>query len=601
MVQLLDQRPAEPAVAPTPNPVGTGYAPSPTRLNTGPAPGAPVDNTRGLTDRSLPFSEVIKGYEDKLTPEQKRKLAVIYATAQDTPDPNDPSGTRDRRSGGIRNRGQDLRDLMPLLVENPGLIDNLYRLSTTDSLFGEKLATNATKAEREDFERRRADYLIDVLAAGADPSRLTQGPGAMCTSASMLKHLPRAEFLRLATGYAVDGRVTTASGKVMVARPEFRGRSVTNSGGTLDTIRCIRPSAGMLNLLDGVQSLGVPDVTVQSGAYWWQYTDAWRHLTGREAACAAPDGDVFVGRSGVPVQNQADSVETVKAYDLMMRNLRSGRPGVSYLIDTEWSHAGAYQGAERDHCRHMLVAKGTVMRNGEEYVVCDNPIGAFIDPKTGTYYPEGTVLGNKDGFWFVTGPGGTVYVRTDVLRTHLRTITIEYGDRFDAANPTAARSIGDIATTPINFLDAEDWTPTVIERQIQPKVEVATERPELTPEDAPMMNMAKESADRQLAHRRGPRNRKEEDVFWDPSDIDNGVDPLDPAFVRFASALPKNAPDADHLRRLQQGRTEVPDRPLPTPTNFKIAPPTTPPQGSESTISAFRWGADPFGSYTPKK
>ncbi len=420
----------------------------PLRVGTGKAEA--LTNIRDRQDRSLPLRAVMEGYEDRLTTEQKTKIAAIHAKAQDF----SLGAAQDERSGAVRNRGQDIRDLLPKLVEQPELIDSLYELATADKFLG--------NSDFEELERHRADFLIDVLQNAAHPNLLNQGPRSLCTAASMLKAIDRGEYLRLACEFGVEGRTTTQSGKVFTCSVEDIQRSLKDSNAVLDDIRSVRPSAGSLAMLEAVMNLGIPPEAVQDGAFWWQYTDAWRHLTGLQADCFAGNTQIGLNDDGTPATDQAAAARKLAVSDYVFEALQSGKKE-GILIDTEWSHVGAYAGASGHHGRHMLVARGVETRAGadgivREYLVCDNPIGKFVDQSKDTFHAVGTVLGRRNGFHFEIGEGSKVYISRENVNSYLRTVVVERDEKFvyDSANETRPLGVGELGADPIFFVSCED-------------------------------------------------------------------------------------------------------------------------------------------------
>ena len=459
-----------------------GYSPQSDRpLMVGSGKTEALTNIRDRQDRSLPLRAVLEGFEDKLSPEQKTKIAAIHAKAQDQL----LGASQDERPAVIRNRGQDIRDLLPKLVEQPELIDSLYNLATAETFFG--------ISDFQDFEKHRADFLIDVLQNAAHPNLLTQGPRSLCTAASMLKTIDRGEYLRLACELGVEGRTLTQSGKVFACSSDDIQRSVKDSIASLDDIRSVRPSAGSLAMLEAVMNLGIPPEAIQDGAFWWQYTDAWRHLTGKQADCFAGNTQIGLNGDGTPAVDQA-AARKLAVSDYVFEALQSGKKD-GILIDTEWSHVGAYAGASGHHGRHMLVARGVETRAGadgvvREYLVCDNPIGKYVDQSKDSFHAVGTVLGRKNGFHFEVGEGSKVYISRENVNSYLRTVVVERDEKFvyDSANETRPAGIGELGTEPILFVNCEEGSQDLFghqkakrpEREIKTQVVLAVESQQKT-------------------------------------------------------------------------------------------------------------------------
>lgn len=404
-----------------------------------------LTSIRGIQeDRHLGLESVIRG--SSFAQDHRDQISKIWVEAR-----------VDSRS----DQGRDLRELIPTLERDPQLLSSLYKIATSDSLFGQK----RTVENAESFDKMRREYLGELIRGAVDSRAITQGPGAMCTAASMLKALPPAELLRLGAGFALDGHVKTLGGKEMVMRPEFVKRAELSSSASIEDVKCRRPSAGMLMLLDGVIELGVRDTTAQQGSYWWQYTDAWRNLRGHESVCAARDAKIQVDASGQAVST--GGVSTVSTMDYLVDQLRRNKSDGAHggvLIDTEWDHSSRSTGSESMHARHMLKAVALERRNGSEYIVCENPIGDFVDVAKSykghaEFMPPGTILGNKNGFWFETGEKGTVYIRKDVLDKHLQTVLVDYKDAFVASSGKQVQGIGTLSRSedgPINFVNGDE-------------------------------------------------------------------------------------------------------------------------------------------------
>ncbi len=565
----------------------------------GPGTGSTVTNIFDREDRQLPFNQVILGAN--LTPEQKSQLQTIYDKARDIPQPN--SG--DSRLTSARDRGQDLKKLLPLLLEKNGeLLQQMFELATSDRLFLETLPADATAEKVADFERRRADYMVDVLCNAANVKKLGQGPGMTCTPAAQLKHLVKkigpAEYIRIATDYGSQGEVTIESTKVMKSRPEYHERSIANSKANLEDIKSVRTSAGSQNLLYAIMDLEIPEGTPQSGSFWWQYTGGLRHLTGHEVACAAPTGEVLLDGNGRAVRTEGQSVSKATAFSYMVSNLRRNEETASFLIDTEWSHAGAYSGAQGEHGRHMLQGTGAVTRCGAdgvtaEYLVCDNPIGKYVDRSTGSFYPAGTVLGEKNGFWFETGADGTVYIRMDVAERNLKTIAIEYEDTYvyDPAVSNAVKAIGELDREEIIWVrgDARDAE----ERQKAPEVRVTERRGASGALPGAAVVESSHKGTRQNAPAPAA-TRRVKDGRWLEGDIPGYVTEFE-TFSREPRSAPKvAAEEVAWIERLQK-KEEVVYR----QSAFDNPPPGSGVEGNRLTAAARNWGSSPAGNYMPVK
>jgi len=566
--------------------------------------GEKVDNTRGLTDRSLPSPELqkeiakYKSFKD-LAPDSDKSygeiLLHLYNVAQDRPG----TATQDTRLHQHRDRGQDIRAILPTLAEDKRLITALNKLAHSDSLFGQTLPENATKEKKEAFERLRIEFMVDLLAAAANPSTINQGPGAMCTAACTLKRLDAADLIKIATDYAVEGRARTPSGKLMYAQDYFAERSITEAAGNLSDLRSIRPSAGMLNLLHGVMSLGIPDMRTQTGSYWHQYTDAFRHLTGKDVAWGKPEGEVYLDNQGKPVTSKVHAARTLTTVEYLFEQLaarKQDHSGPGILIDTEFSHRGVAGVQDGLHQRHALLAKGLQTINGRQCVVFENPIGRYINSETGNYFPEGTFLGDPKSFWFLTGPGNTIYVQADVLKKHLRGVVVEYDKIFTVKDTSPPRALGDVtteATQEIPFIiasehAAEAFHPDKLKGDTdQPRMR---ERPFATAESyVPSHSKDQDVGPRSKGGRiKHPRELLEEE---------QGA--YDNAFKEFSQIPQKSVPhvtenERRHLERLGRSEPKVDYK----PSHFDKSQPD---KGTSVTGSAMVWGANPSAAYKPKK
>jgi hypothetical protein len=594
----------------------TGYSSAKSQYLDPSLAGARVSNIRDREDRSLPFSRVVEG--QGLTADQESKLQVVYEKAREI-----QSGTsHDGRLGGLgRDRGQDLRDLVPILLKDPPLLDKLHEVATATTLFSVEKAAGVTpdgkKESKEELERRRSDFLVDLIQNTAHPERITQGPGAMCTAATMAAAMDRGAFLRLACDYAAHGRAVTPSGKEMVALPEYHQRSIENSAATLSSIRSVRPSAGWLNVLDGVIALGVPREAQQTGAFWWQYTDAWRHLTGREQMCYGSDAHVSVSASGEIARNEGEAIRKIAVSDFVISQL-SERPNKGIPIDTAWSHEGAFQGASGEHGRHMLLAKRIEERVGENgtierFVVCQNPIGKFVHQQSGTFFKEGAVLGSKNDFWFTVGKGTEVAIREDVFRNHLRTVVLDDGKSF-AYNPDNVlppRGVGTLDTEEVVFVSVPDGVyesgTTSRESGMRTTKQYAAPSSDLAmktaaPQPSSEGRVAATKATRRSSGRGSgsPREGEGDAAWWE-----GGTEASQTTYseTRSGSQQPHQSAFHTQTTTAESTHTEsapeesVPKQPLPRPSYFSIPGSTTGPEGYRLTTSATLWGSKKGGNF----
>jgi hypothetical protein len=74
----------------------------------------------------------------------------------------------------------------------------------------------------------------------------------------------------------------------------------------------------------------------------------------------------------------------------------------------------------------------------------------------------GTILGDKNGFWFKTGSDGIVYIRKDVLEANIQTVIVDYDEPYHVSSGKPVRSIGTMSSQvgvyehPILFVQVDD-------------------------------------------------------------------------------------------------------------------------------------------------
>jgi hypothetical protein len=369
-------------------------------------------------------------------------------------------------------RGGELAHLLRLfcedasLRERPELLSQLYRVATAESLFG---LTRAQYQERGiDFNKIRREFLVDTIRGAIDSDNITQGREPLCTMGATCKLLSKAEFLRLTTEYALDGSTTTASGAEMQMWPQFVERAYYNSEGALGDVRCARRSAGMLMVLYGMLQLGdaeaghsLPLVERQQGLYWHQYTLAAEKLLGEQMACFHRTGsgvliDQTTGKA--VLQPGTNPTKEVDQFGYLEDQLARGN---SVFIDTCFNFSSDTLSSGTEHSRHALVAESVETRNGQSWIRCSNPIGDFVNTSKSRqnyaeFFPAGTILGDRRGFWFETAANGDILVRADVLRRNLQTVLVQYGTPFTTDQSARPQFIGDPKASevqPIIFFD----------------------------------------------------------------------------------------------------------------------------------------------------
>jgi hypothetical protein len=364
-----------------------------------------------------------------------------------------------------RDCGKALKQIVPLLENDPTLLDKLHTVATATWLFNQEL----TPENRAEFEKMRREFLFELVQGAANSRNITQGPGSLCTATSQLKALPQAELLRLGCDYATAGYAVTRGGEALVMQDRFVERARAASSGVLADVRCRRPSAGMLMLIDGVMELEVANVTTQVGSYWWQYTDAQRNLRGAETICAGEGARINVNSQGRPVLSPAEATAQVSPFGYMMQALPRFERGEGdqasipdqvfgagrtngIVFDTRWNHGSAGTGMSSMHGRHMLKAIGvSQLSDGHEYVVCENPIGDFVNRLASReghaeFVAPGTILGDRNSFWFKTGQDGVVYIRKDVLESHLKTVLVDLDVPYNYLDGGQVLSLGNLST-----------------------------------------------------------------------------------------------------------------------------------------------------------
>jgi len=376
-------------------------------------------------------------------------------------------------------RGLELASLLKLfctdatLHEHPELLSQLYNVATAESLFG--LTRQQYQDQGMDFNKIRREFLVDIIRGAINSDNITQGKEPLCTIGSACKMLSKAEFIRLTTEYALNGSVTTASGDTMQMRSEYIGRAWHSSEATLGEVKCARRSAGMLMTFYGILQLGddagnpaVALVDRQQGLYWHQYTRAVEKLLNKQIACAHRTAtDILIDpETGVAVPDgTSGTTKKVELFSYLTEQLTRGR---SVFIDTKFSFSSSTAASDAEHGRHAMVAERFEMRGGERWVRCSNPIGDFVDTsKSGAnhaeFFPPGTILGERLGFWFETAENGDILVRADVLQRNLQTALVQYNKPFDATSGSRPQFIGDIEASragPTYYFDfSEDIGP----------------------------------------------------------------------------------------------------------------------------------------------
>jgi hypothetical protein len=313
---------------------------------------------------------------------------------------------------------------------------------------------------------------------------------------SACKLLPPGEFLRLATDFALYGSATTKSGAQLSVKPGFLEKAREASGGELGDVKCARRSPGFLMMLYAVADLGQdtpggqPLVLHQQGAYWSQYTLMVENLLGEKVSCAhrtAKDLSIDPS-SGHFVAKGTQTAKIVDLFGYVEAQLEQNR---SVFIDTVFDFSSRSSAGSSEHCRHALVAEKFETINGERWVRCSNPIGNFVDTSKSRnnhaeFFPAGTELGQRSGFWFVTAENGDILVRADVLQRNIQTALVQTGEQYTFKPGDRPDFLGDPAAAviaPILWFDLEqekdDKESRSIAEQIQDKVQALASKLEL--------------------------------------------------------------------------------------------------------------------------
>jgi hypothetical protein len=376
-------------------------------------------------------------------------------------------------------RGAELGALLKRFCEDktlqahPELLSQLYQVATADALFG--LTREQYQERGMDFNRVRREFLVDIIRGAVSSDNITQGKEPLCTIATACKMLSKAEFLRLMTEYAINGSVSTASGATMQMRPEFLDRAWRSSEATIGEVKCARRSAGMLMALYGMFQLGdeaanpaIALVDRQQGLYWHQYTRAVEKLLNEDLSCAHRSAKEIAIDPETGLALSATSAGAAKKVDLFGYVSEQLKHGRSVFIDTKFNFSSNSISSGSEHHRHALLAERFEMRGGQPWVRCSNPIGDFVDTsKSGVnhaeFFPVGTVLGDRRGFWFETAENGDILVRADVLQRNLQMALVQRGTPFTGRDGEQPQFIGDVEASragPIFYYDlSEDIAP----------------------------------------------------------------------------------------------------------------------------------------------
>jgi hypothetical protein len=370
--------------------------------------------------------------------------------------------------------GRELQSVTKeVLQRNPALVQGLHEVATSNTLFGvHKSVENAAQ-----FEKIRREYLVDLINGAASQDRITQGAGPMCTVTSLVEDLKTSEFLKLGCEFATKGKATLASGReVTMDVDRFYDRGIKNSTCAVHDLKSRRPAAGTLMLLDGLMTAGCAVPDANRGAYWNEYVNNRRNLQGTDAAGMARDAKVLVDSTNQAVKDRSTAVGPVRELNQMeyLKARLTGEPPKAVPIDTLFNFSGSKFATGAEHARHMMLAER--ITTGQElvkeygnsafgkhqgtWIECDNPIGDFM--VGGAKVKPGEILGDKQGFWFVTGENGKIYVRPEVLEKNLQVVVVDYADKYTAPTSGVDPEPTLLGTLPSNegyrtFVPGEDY------------------------------------------------------------------------------------------------------------------------------------------------
>lgn len=428
-------------------------------------------SARGLEDksRSVPtFCNVVRG--STLSPEQCSKLETVWQKA---------------RIDG-EDFGADIKQLIPVLQQSPGLIEKLHDVATATSLFGVSKGIEVGKDKRivsdRAFEVMRSEFLVELLREAVSPSSSVQGETMTCTSAKAFSNtsakniLDKACDLALRTATKTAGYEDVSLGKgrndlltrLVPYAEEESGTSLSGNGQStrsVETVSARLPSFGMAMVRAAFYEMYAGDVTSEYGQTYDQYTKMCRSVAGFERAALLQGGKVHVDQTtGRPLLKETESTRAVGQVeylqlalqriandsvvkDIVQQGSDQGHArGVE--VDAHWNDLGTPPGSQVRHGRHFLSATGLVDgqvgwpgQTNEKWYRLENPIGSYVqqDGAAGEkprFHAAGSVLGDPNGksMWGVAGEEGIIYVRQDVLEKHLVAVQVQFDERYDARN-----------------------------------------------------------------------------------------------------------------------------------------------------------------------
>ena len=494
--------------------------------------GKVITSIRGLDDPSrsvATFSEVVRGSD--LSHDQQQKLEEVWKQA--------------RIQG--RDVGVDLKALVPLLEQNPELLDKLHTVATSNNLFGIAKGNVSPRA----FETLRSEFLVEVVRGAVDPKLLAQGETSTCTACKALSNTSAENILRISCDLAVHGQATTKADdhlRLGINPADFRTRLVPyaervsgmNLQGNGEHTRPVSditsrfPSFGMSLVYASLMEMQGGAVTSEEGQFCRDYTYMCRSLSGYDTACAGPEAKILVDVSGKAVTSAGAGVKEVSQLQYLDQTLaRVGRDqdarealtqgsdqghSRGVLVDMKWTDINPDKDGTRRHGRHFLLATGVVNDGGQEWYRLENPIGDYIKGKgsAGTLersYAPGTVLGEKNSVWWKAGENGIVYVRKDVMEKNLVTVMVQYDTQYNASMEKPVTLLGTLKTqgttydAPIDFI-----RPTP--RKVEPEQQKASEssRKALPEEEDKKKTLAELALEQQIVKRAKDQNADDMDV-----------------------------------------------------------------------------------------
>lgn len=432
-------------------------------------------SARGLEDPSRSvstFSEVVRG--STLSPEQCSQLEAVWQKA---------------RIDG-KDFGADIKQLIPVLQQSPGLIEKLHDVATATSLFGVSKGIEVGKDKRivseRAFEVMRSEFLVEVLREAVSPSLSVQGETMTCTSAKALSNTSAENILGKACDLALRTATKTAGyedvslgedrndllTRLVPYAEEESGTSLSGNGQSarsVETVSARLPSFGMAMVRAAFYEMYGGDVTSEHGQTYAQYTQMCRSVSGFERAALLRGGEVQVDQTGRPVLEQTASTRAVgqveylqlalqriakdsNVKDIIKQGSDKGHArGVE--VDAHWNDLGTPPGSEVRHGRHFLSATGLVdgqagwpgqtdqKQTNQKWYRLENPIGSYVQQggavgEKPRFHAAGSVLGDPNGksMWGVAGEEGIIYVRQDVLEKHLVAVQVQFDERYDARN-----------------------------------------------------------------------------------------------------------------------------------------------------------------------